>query len=154
MALGDGRARRRLDAAPCEEKSLSREGVKRQHDECTHVAQTQALRTRTDNPEPVTTLGGNEMAGTLSKADIIDAVAIATEMSKKDAGVAVNALLDVIQGSLKKGNKIQFTGFGTFEVRERKARKGKNLRTGETITIAASKAPSFKAGKALKDAMK
>jgi DNA-binding protein HU-beta len=94
------------------------------------------------------------MAGTLSKADIIDAVAVATETSKKDAGVAVNALLDVIQGSLKKGHKVQFTGFGTFEVRERKARKGKNLRTGETITIAASKAPSFKAGKALKDAMK
>jgi DNA-binding protein HU-beta len=94
------------------------------------------------------------MAGTLSKADIVDAVAEATELSKKDAGAAVNALLDVIQGSLKKGNKVQFTGFGTFEVRERKARKGKNLRTGETITIAASKAPSFKAGKALKDAMK
>ena len=93
------------------------------------------------------------MAGTLSKADIVDAVAAATEMSKKDAGAAVNALLDVIEGSLKKGHKVQFTGFGTFEVRERKARKGKNLRTGETIDIAASKAPSFKAGKALKDAM-
>jgi DNA-binding protein HU-beta len=94
-----------------------------------------------------------EQPTTLTKADIVDAVAVATELSKKDAGAAVGAFLDAIAAALKKGEKVQLTGFGAFEVRARKERKGKNLQTGETITIAASKAPSFKAGKALKDSV-
>jgi DNA-binding protein HU-beta len=77
-------------------------------------------------------------------------------MSKADAGQAVDALFGaggVIAGALKRGDKVQVTGFGTFEAKHRKARTGRNPRTGETIRIAASKAPSFKAGKALKDAI-
>jgi DNA-binding protein HU-beta len=92
----------------------------------------------------------------MNKSDLVDALAAATDMSKADAGQAVDALFGaggVIAGALKRGDKVQVTGFGTFEAKHRKARTGRNPRTGETIRIAASKAPSFKAGKALKDAI-
>lgn len=76
-----------------------------------------------------------------------------TELSKKDAEKALKAFTDVVAEELKKGEKVQLVGFGTFEVAEREAREGRNPRTGETMTIAASKSPKFKAGKALKDSL-
>lgn len=94
------------------------------------------------------------MAATMGKADLADMIATKTGMSKKDAAAAVDATVESITSSLKRGDKVQLTGFGIFEVRARQARKGKNLRTGETIDIPASKVPAFKAGKALKDAVK
>lgn len=93
-------------------------------------------------------------AATMGKADVVDAVAEKAGLSKKDAAAAVDAMLGFVVSTLKKGGKIQLTGFGSFEVRKRKARKGKNLQTGETINIPASKVPAFKAGKALKDGIK
>lgn len=87
----------------------------------------------------------------MNKTEFIAAVAAQAELSKKDAEKAVNAVLTVTTDALKKGDKVQLVGFGTFEVRERSARDGKNPRTGEVIKIAASKVPAFKAGKALKD---
>ena len=78
-------------------------------------------------------------------------IAEKTELSKKDAEKALKAFTDVVAEELKKGEKIQLVGFGTFEVSERAAREGRNPRSGETMTIAASKSPKFKAGKALKD---
>lgn len=89
----------------------------------------------------------------MNKAELIDAVAKKTELSKKDAEKALKAFTDVIAEQLKKGDKVQLVGFGTFEVSERAAREGRNPQTGETMTIAASKSPKFKAGKALKDMM-
>ena len=90
----------------------------------------------------------------MNKAELIAAVAEKTGFTKKDAEGAVNATVDVIQEALMKGEKVQLIGFGTFEVRQRKARTGRNPRKpGETIEIAASKAPVFKAGKALKDSV-
>ena len=74
-------------------------------------------------------------------------------MSKKDAEKALKAFTDVVEEELKKGEKIQLVGFGTFEVSERAAREGRNPQTGKTMKIAACKAPKFKAGKALKDAV-
>ena len=74
-----------------------------------------------------------------------------TQLSKKDADAALKAFIDVVSEELKKGEKIQLVGFGTFEVSERAAREGRNPQTGETMTISASKSPKFKAGKALKD---
>ena len=87
----------------------------------------------------------------MNKTELIDAVAKKTELSKKDAEKALKAFTDVIAEQLKKGDKVQLVGFGTFEVSERAAREGRNPQTGETMTIAASKSPKFKAGKALKD---
>ena len=87
----------------------------------------------------------------MNKTEFIAAVAAQAELSKKDADKAVNAVLAVTTDALAKGDKVQLVGFGTFEVRERSARDGKNPRTGEVIKIAASKVPAFKAGKALKD---
>ncbi len=87
----------------------------------------------------------------MNKAEFIAAVAAEAELSKKDAEKAVNAVLAVTTNALKDGDKVQLVGFGTFEVRSREARDGKNPRTGEVIKIAASKVPAFKAGKALKD---
>lgn len=87
----------------------------------------------------------------MNKTEFIAAVAAQAELSKKDAEKAVNAVLAVTTDALAKGDKVQLVGFGTFEVRERSARDGKNPRTGEVIKIAASKVPAFKAGKALKD---
>lgn len=89
----------------------------------------------------------------MTKTELIAAVAATAELSKKDADKAVNAVIESITGALVKGEKIQLVGFGTFEVRDRAARDGKNPLTGEKIHIAASKSPAFKAGKALKDAV-
>ena len=83
--------------------------------------------------------------------ELIAAVAEKAEISKKDAEKAVKAFTDVVSEELVNGGKIQLVGFGTFEVSERPAREGRNPRTGETMTIAASKTPKFKPGKALKD---
>ena len=87
----------------------------------------------------------------MDKVDLVSAVAKQAELSKKDAGLAVEAVFDAISEALEKGDKVQLIGFGTFDVSERAAREGRNPRTGETMKIAASKAPRFKAGKALKD---
>ena len=87
----------------------------------------------------------------MNKGDLVSAVAKQAELSKKDAGLAVEAVFDAISEALEKGDKVQLIGFGTFDVSERAAREGRNPRTGETMKIAASKAPRFKAGKALKD---
>jgi DNA-binding protein HU-beta len=89
----------------------------------------------------------------MNKAEFIAAVADAAELSKADAARATDAVIDVIKAALKKGDSVSLIGFGTFEVRKRAARTGRNPRSGETINIAASQNPSFKAGKALKDAV-
>ncbi|HWO95021.1 HU family DNA-binding protein [Bacillus songklensis] len=90
----------------------------------------------------------------MNKTDLINAVAEASELSKKDATKAVDAVFDTILDALKDGDKVQLIGFGNFEVRERAARKGRNPQTGDEIEIPASKVPAFKPGKALKDAVK
>lgn len=89
----------------------------------------------------------------MNKTELIAAVAEKAGLSKKDAGNAVQATLDAIEKSLKKGDKVQLIGFGTFETRKRAARNGKNPKTGAAVKIPACKAPAFKAGKALKDAV-
>jgi DNA-binding protein HU-beta len=89
----------------------------------------------------------------MTKTDLINSVAQKAEFSKKDADKAVNAVIAAISDSLTAGEKVQLVGFGTFEVRDRAAREGKNPATGEKIKIAATKVPAFKAGKALKDAV-
>ena len=87
----------------------------------------------------------------MNKTELIAAVAEKAEISKKDAEKAVKAFTDAVAEELAKGDKIQLVGFGTFEVSERAAREGRNPQTGESMTIAASKTPKFKPGKALKD---
>lgn len=87
----------------------------------------------------------------MNKTELVAAIAEKTELTKKEAEKALKAFTDVIAEELAKGEKIQLVGFGTFEVSERAAREGRNPMTGETIQIAASKTPKFKAGKALKD---
>lgn len=87
----------------------------------------------------------------MNKTDLVAAVAQKAELTKKDAEKAVSAFTAAITEALVEGDKVQLVGFGTFEVRSRDARTGKNPRTGEVINIAASKVPAFKAGKALKD---
>ena len=87
----------------------------------------------------------------MNKTEFIAAVAEKAEISKKDAEKAIKAFTEAVSEELVKGGKIQLVGFGTFEVSERAAREGRNPLTGEKITIAASKNPKFKAGKALKD---
>ena len=87
----------------------------------------------------------------MNKTELVAAMAEKAELSKKDAEKALKAFTDVVAEELKNGEKIQLVGFGTFEVTERKAREGRNPQTGEVMPIAASKAPKFKAGKALKD---
>ena len=87
----------------------------------------------------------------MNKADLVAAMAEKAGVSKKDAEASLKAFTDVVAEELKKGEKIQLVGFGTFEVSERAAREGRNPQTGETMTIEASKSPKFKAGKALKD---
>ena len=89
----------------------------------------------------------------MNKVQLVEAVAAAGKLTKKDAEVAVKAVTDSIVAALKNGEKVQLVGFGTFEVKERAARDGRNPKTGETIKIAASKAPAFSAGKGLKDAV-
>ena len=87
----------------------------------------------------------------MNKAELVAVMAEKAEISKKDAEKALKAFTDVIAEELKKGEKIQLVGFGTFEISERAQRTGRNPQTGAEMTIAASKAPKFKAGKALKD---
>jgi len=89
----------------------------------------------------------------MNKTELIAAIADKAELSKKDSEKALKAFVDVVTEELKKEHKIQLVGFGTFEVSSRSARTGKNPRTGEVVEIAACKAPKFKAGKALKDAI-
>ena len=89
-----------------------------------------------------------------NKAELVDRVAKKTQLTKKDVSATVEALFETIQEALKAGEKVQLIGFGNFEVRERAARKGRNPQTGKEIKIKASKVPAFKAGKALKDAVK
>lgn len=89
----------------------------------------------------------------MNKTEFIAAVADSAELSKKDAEKAVNAFTEVITKTLKKGDKVQLVGFGTFEVTKRAAREGRNPQTGQAMKIKASKSPKFKAGKALKDAL-
>jgi DNA-binding protein HU-beta len=87
----------------------------------------------------------------MNKAELVAAIAEKTELSKKDSEKALKAFVDVVTEELTKGEKVQLVGFGTFEVANRPARTGRNPQTKEVIPIAASKAPKFKAGKALKD---
>ena len=87
----------------------------------------------------------------MNKGELINAVAENGGMTKKDAGIAVDAVFSAISDALAKGDSVQLIGFGTFGVKERAAREGRNPRTGEKVQIAASKSPVFKAGKALKD---
>ena len=89
----------------------------------------------------------------MNKTEFIAAVAEKAEISKKDSEKALKAFVDVVAEQLKAGDKVQLVGFGTFEVSERAAREGRNPQTGKTMKIAACKAPKFKAGKALKDAV-
>lgn len=90
----------------------------------------------------------------MNKTRLIEAVASEAGLSKKDADAAVAAVFNAITKALEDGEKVQMIGFGTFEVRQRAARKARNPQTGEEIEIKASKVPAFKAGKALKDAVK
>ncbi|MGE5557321.1 MAG: HU family DNA-binding protein [Bacillota bacterium] len=87
----------------------------------------------------------------MTKAELIDRVAEKTGLTKKDSGKAVDATVAAISGALSKGSKVQLVGFGSFEVKRREARKGRNPQTGAEIKIAARNVPVFKAGKALKD---
>ena len=89
----------------------------------------------------------------MNKTELTDVVADTADLSKADASRAVDATIDAIIGALKSGDQVSITSFGTFIVRERSARSGRNPRTGETIQIEAAKVPSFKASKALKDAV-
>lgn len=89
----------------------------------------------------------------MNKTELIAAVAEKAEISKKDSEKALKAFIDVVTEQLKAGDKVQVVGFGTFEVSERAAREGRNPQTGQTMKIDACKAPKFKAGKALKDAI-
>lgn len=89
----------------------------------------------------------------MNKSELIEAIAKEASLSKKDAEAALNAYTAVVTKTLKKGDKITLVGFGSFEVRKRAARKGKNPQTGETIKIKAAKVPAFKPGKGLKDAV-
>jgi len=90
----------------------------------------------------------------MNKAELITAVADKADISKADAGKAIDAVFEVVGKALKKKDKVSLVGFGTFMVRERAARIGRNPKTGAPLKIKASKTPSFKAGKALKDAIK
>lgn len=94
----------------------------------------------------------------MNKSELVDALSDKTGMTKADSAKAIDALFDtdsgVVAKALKKGNRVQITGFGTFETKQRKARTGRNPRTGETIKIKATKTPGFRAGKGLKDAVK
>ena len=87
----------------------------------------------------------------MNKAELITKIAESGKMTKKEAEVALNAFKNAVMGALAEGEKVQLVGYGTFEVRERAAREGRNPRTGEVMTIAASKVPSFKSGKEFKE---
>jgi len=90
----------------------------------------------------------------MTKEELIEKVATGAKLSKADAARALDATLNAVKGALKKGQKVTLVGFGTFSVAKRKARQGRNPRTGETITIKAAKVPKFAAGKAFKSAVK
>ena len=90
----------------------------------------------------------------MNKSQLVDSIAKKSGLTIKDSAAAVDAVFSAVSSYLAKGEKVQLIGFGNFEVRERAARKGRNPQTGKEITIAASKVPAFKAGKALKDAVK
>jgi len=90
----------------------------------------------------------------MNKAELIDHVAASADLSKAAAGAAVEAVISGVTGALSNGDSVSLVGFGTFSVSDRAARTARNPRTGETINVPASKAPKFKAGKALKDAVK
>jgi DNA-binding protein HU-beta len=90
----------------------------------------------------------------MTKADLIDKIAAAASLTKADAGKALDSMIDAVRLSLKKGQKVTLVGFGTFSVSKRKARKGRNPRTGQEIKIPATKVPKFTAGKTLKDSIK
>ena len=89
----------------------------------------------------------------MNRTELVAAMAEKTQLSKKDADLALKAFIDVVTDELKKDHKVQLVGFGTFEVSKRAAREGRNPQTGKTMKIEACKAPKFKAGKALKDAV-
>ena len=89
----------------------------------------------------------------MNKSELIDAIAASADISKADAGRALDATLEAVTGALKNGDSVSLVGFGTFAVKERAAREGRNPQTGQTIKIAAANVPGFKAGKALKDAV-
>ncbi|MEO5703077.1 MAG: HU family DNA-binding protein [Gammaproteobacteria bacterium] len=89
----------------------------------------------------------------MNKSELIDAIATSTDVSKAESGRALDAMIAALTKALKKGDQVTLVGFGTFLVRKRAARTGRNPRTGDTIKIKASKIPAFKAGKALKDAV-
>ncbi len=89
----------------------------------------------------------------MNKSDLVEAVSRVANLSRSEAGRAADAVFDAITKALKKGQKVALAGFGTFQVRSRKARKGRNPKTGAAINIKARKAPGFKAGKGLKDAV-
>lgn len=89
----------------------------------------------------------------MNKAELINAVAASADVSKKDAEAVVSAMLETITGALKEGDKVQLVGFGSFEVKKRAARTGRNPKTKEAIEIPASRAPVFKPSKALKDSL-
>jgi nucleoid DNA-binding protein len=90
----------------------------------------------------------------MTKTELIDKIASGAGLSKADASRALDSTLDAVKASLKKGQKVTLVGFGTFAVTKRKARKGRNPRTGQVINIPAAKTPKFSAGKALKDAVR
>jgi DNA-binding protein HU-beta len=98
-------------------------------------------------------LVGSLKGGLMNKGELIESVAASAGLSKADAGRAVDAVVDSIAGALSGGNQVSMVGFGTFTVKHRAARQGRNPRTGETIQIKASNVPGFKAGKALKEAV-
>ena len=89
----------------------------------------------------------------MNKAELISAISTEASLTKADSSRALDAIISTVSGELGKGNSVQLTGFGTFEVRDRAARQGRNPKTGEAIQIKASKNPAFKAGKLLKDAV-
>lgn len=89
----------------------------------------------------------------MNKSELIEQIASSADISKAKAGAALDALVDSISGALKKGDSVSLVGFGTFSVKQRAARTGRNPQTGATIQIKAAKVPGFKAGKALKDAV-
>lgn len=89
----------------------------------------------------------------MNKGEMIDAIAMKADIGKREAETALNAVMDVIKDTLRQGDKVQLVGFGTFEIRARNARKGRNPQTGEELDIKAAKIPVFKAGKLLKEAV-
>lgn len=114
-----------------------------------------SLESRTDNCGPETARRKNTLGGSnkMNKTELVAEVSEKAGLTKKDAEAAVKAVVESVTEALVKGDKVQLVGFGTFEVREHAPRVGRNPRTGGTMNIPASKAPAFKAGQALKDAV-